>query len=125
MRVRTLPAAGLIGGLLAAALAACGGASASLPTPPPGAVVVVAEGTAFTTQHVTAPAGAAFTLFFENRDHELHNVRIWDAAGATVFPGEIVTGPVAIAEDVAALAAGTYRLTCDIHPDMTGELVAQ
>ena len=112
-----------IGPMLAAALAACGGPAAPLPTPPPGAVVVVAQGTTFTTQHVTAPAGVAFTLFFENHDSEAHNVHIRDAGGATVFPGEIVTGPTAIAEDVAALAAGTYRFLCDIHPEMTGELV--
>jgi len=110
-------------GLLAAAVAACG-APAPLLTPPPGAVVITAQGTAFVTQHVSAPAGAAFTLFFENRDNEAHNVHIWDAAGASVFPGEVIAGPKAIAMDIAALAAGTYHFTCDVHPGMTGELVA-
>jgi plastocyanin len=110
---------------LALAAAACGGPAAPLPTAPPGAVVVVAQGTAFTTHDVTAPADSAFTLFFENRDHEPHNVRIWDAAGLTVFPGEIVTGPTAIAAQVAALPAGTYHFTCDIHPEMSGQLVVE
>jgi plastocyanin len=122
--VARLSTAALIGCLLAGALVACGGPAAPLPTAPPGAVVVVAQGTAFTTRDVSAPANAPFTLFFENRDHEPHNVRIWDATGATVFPGEIVTGPTAILESVPALPAGTYRFTCDIHPDMAGQLIA-
>jgi plastocyanin len=124
MRLRS-PLALAASAALALALAACGGPAAPLPTAPPGAVVVVAQGTAFTTQNVTAPANTPFTLFFENRDNEPHNVRLWDAAGAVVFPGEIVTGPTTIVESVAALPAGTYRMTCDIHPDMTGQLIAQ
>lgn len=107
------------------ALTACGGASTPLPTAPPGSVVITSQGTAFTTRNVTAPAGVAFTLFFENRDRELHNVHISDAAGATVFTGQAFTGPDSRAEQVPALAAGTYRFICDIHPDMAGQLVAQ
>ena len=111
--------------ILTAALAACGGAPAPIPTPPPGAVVVIAQGTAFTTQNVTAPAATAFTLFFENRDAELHNVHISDAAGASVFMGQTFTGPKALVEQVPALAAGTYRFVCDVHPGMAGQLVAE
>ncbi|MEA2676426.1 MAG: Cupredoxin-like domain [Chloroflexota bacterium] len=107
------------------ALIACGGAPQTLPTPPPGAVVVTAQGTAFTTQNVSAPAGTAFTLFFENLGNELHNVRLKDAAGTSVFGGQTFTGPAAVAEQVPALAAGTYRISCDIHPDMSAQLVAQ
>jgi plastocyanin len=110
---------------LTLAVAGCGGPAAPLPTAPPGAVVVVAQGTAFVTQNVSAPADAAFTLFFENRDNEPHNVRLWDATGTSVFPGEIVTGPTAIVESVSALPAGTYRMSCDIHSEMTGQLIAQ
>jgi plastocyanin len=121
-RVPLVLASGLI---LAAALAACGGAAAPIPTPPPGAIVVIAQGTAFTTQNVTAPAATAFTLFFENRDAELHNVHIYDAADASVFMGQTFTGPAAIVEQVPALAAGTYRFICDVHPGMAGQLVAE
>ena len=112
-------------GLLAAALAGCGGTPAPLPTPPPGAVVITAQGTAFVSTPYTAPADAAFTLFFLNKDNEPHNVRIWNAAGASVHPGEIIQGPAAKAEEVPALPAGAYRLTCDIHPGMTAELTVQ
>ncbi|HEY8135174.1 MAG TPA: cupredoxin domain-containing protein, partial [Candidatus Limnocylindrales bacterium] len=120
----TLAALGAAG-LLVAALAACGGAPAPLPTPPPGAVIITAQGTAFVSPPYTAPANAAFTLFFENRDNEPHNVRVWDAANASVYTTEIIQGPAAKAEQVPALPAGTYRLTCDIHPDMTAQLNVQ
>jgi plastocyanin len=96
-----------------------------LPTPPPGAVVITVQGNAFITQHVTTPADEAFTLFFENHDNEPHNVRIWDAAGTSVAVTEIFSGPAARTIDVVALATGTYRLTCDVHPEMTAELVVQ
>jgi plastocyanin len=113
----------------AAALALLIGCSSSppvsVPTPPPGAVVVVADNTAFTAPTVTAPAGEAFTVFFENRESEQHNVRIWDAANTSLAATEIFGGPAARTLDVAALAAGTYRLTCDVHPEMTAQLVAQ
>ncbi len=113
-----------IRGLVRAALAGCG-APAPLPSPPPGAIVIAAEHTAYAGSSFTAPAGVAFTLFFENRDNEPHNVRFWDAAGQSVFSGEIIQGPAAKVEPVPALAPGTYRITCDIHPDMTAQLVAQ
>lgn len=112
-------------GLLAATVTACSGTPAPLPTPPPGAVVVTAQGTAFVSSPYTAPADVAFTLFFVNRDNEPHNVRIWDAANASVYPGEIIQGPAAKVEQVRALPAGTYRFTCDIHPGMTAQLNVQ
>jgi plastocyanin len=111
--------------LLASVLTACGSPAKTLPTAPPDAVVIVAQGTAFTTRNVAAPAGVEFTLFFENRDNELHNVHISDATGVDVFHGETFTGPEAKVESVPALAAGTYSFKCDIHPDMTGQLVSQ
>ena len=122
MRRRAL---GLSGGLImAAALVGCGGAPAPLPTPPPGAVVVTTQGTAFVATPYTAPADTAFTLFFQNRDNEPHNLRVWNAAGASVYAGEIIQGPAAKVESVPALPAGTYRLTCDIHPGMSAQIMA-
>jgi plastocyanin len=88
-------------------------------------VVITAQGNVFAPAQVTAPASEPITLYLENRDSEPHNVRVWDAAGSSVFEGELVAGHTAKVEEVPALSAGTYRLTCDVHPDMTGQLVVQ
>jgi plastocyanin len=125
--VRPRRGAALVAGVaLTALLSACGAAAAPVVTPPPGAVVIVAQGTAFTTQHVTAPGGVDFTLWFDNRDHELHNVHISVPADPVhSFYGQTFTGPEARTETVPAMAAGTYTFICDIHPTMTGEIVVQ
>jgi plastocyanin len=57
-------------------------------------------------------------------DHELHNVHIWDANGASVWIGQTFIGPGARTALVPTLTPGTYTFHCDIHPAMTGTLVA-
>ena len=104
---------------------ACGGASAVPITPPPGAVVVAAENLVFTPGSVRAPAGEGFDLFFDNRDTVAHNVRLADGTGQTIVQTEVFTGPSARVADVPALEAGTYKLLCDVHPEMSGELIAE
>ena len=121
MRGRPFRAAALAAALLV--LAACG-AAAPMPTAPVGAVIVTAEHDTFTTSAVTAPAGAAFTIYFENKDTSQHNVRIWKGA-TSLTTTEIFSGPGARVLDVAALDPGEYRLTCDIHPAMLATLTAQ
>ena len=109
---------------MAIVLTACGGAPAPTLTQPPDTTAIIAQGTAFTTANVTAPAMTPFTLWFYNKDNELHNVHIWDAAGGSVFMGETFTGPDARTALIPPMTPGTYRFTCDIHPGMAGELVA-
>lgn len=96
-----------------------------MPTPPPGAVVVAVDQTRFLDARVEASAGVPFTLFFENRESLPHNVHVVSASGATVVQTEIVTGPIAQVAELPSLAAGTYALLCDLHPEMRAELVAQ
>jgi plastocyanin len=85
-----------------------------------------AQNIQFDTDHLAAPAGQGWVLEFANNDPGVpHNVEILDAAGASVFKGAIVTGPAKVAYQVPALAAGSYRFLCDVHPTMTGTLTVQ
>ena len=79
----------------------------------------------FAPTSITAPADEPFQIWFTNLENVPHNVHVKDAAGATMgAAGEIFNGPGARALDVPALTAATYRVVCDVHPDMTAELVA-
>jgi mono/diheme cytochrome c family protein/plastocyanin len=89
-------------------------------------VSVVAQGIAFTTADVTAPADTTFVIAFDNEDAGTpHNIEIKDSAGTSVFKGEIFPGVATKNYDVPALKAGTYSFACDVHPYMTGTLTAK
>ena len=86
-------------------------------------VQISASNIAFEQTEVSAPAGAAFTIHFNNKDAGTpHNVAIKDASGMEMFKGDIVTGPIETDYPVPALAAGTYTFVCTVHPNMTGTL---
>ena len=87
------------------------------------AVEISAVNIAFEQTEVSAPADAPFTIRFDNKEAVPHNVEIKDAAGMSLFKGEIVTGPVVVDYAVPALAAGTYQFICTVHPNMIGTLV--
>jgi mono/diheme cytochrome c family protein/plastocyanin len=94
----------------------------------PNAVVVeiIASGIAFTTTSVTVPADSPFIIAFDNQDATTpHNVEIKDAAGASVFKGEIFNGVATKQYQVPAVAAGEYPFVCSVHPNMTGTLTAE
>jgi hypothetical protein len=110
------------------------------PAPPPstecekvtnGEITVVAQGIAFLTTCIEAPAGEAFTIHFDNKDAGTqHNIQIFDnpseATGTPIFQGDLVTGPDTADYDVDALDAGTYFFNCVVHPTvMTGKVVAK
>ena len=87
---------------------------------------ISAQNIAFDTNHLEAPAGQAFVLEFDNNDAGIpHNVEIKDASGASVFKGQIITGPAKASYQVPALPAGSYMFLCDVHPNMTGTLTVQ
>jgi cytochrome c oxidase subunit 2 len=104
-------------------------------TPPPapsgeaaGPVVEAAAlNVVFTTTELSAPADTPFTIHFKNEDAVgvLHNIEIKDAAGASLFKGELVDGGAEINYAVPALAAGSYPFVCTVHPNMTGTLTVQ
>lgn len=102
-------------------------AGSAAPSASVAAIVVnqTATGVAYGSTSLSAPAGAAFTLHFDNQATGIqHDIVIKDAAGATVFKGDLITGPSAVDYQVPALAAGTYTFGCSIHPIMVGTLVA-
>ncbi|MGH2406548.1 MAG: cupredoxin domain-containing protein [Candidatus Limnocylindrales bacterium] len=91
----------------------------------PGGVPLVASGTSFVQKSVEVHADQAFSIVFENRDGEPHNVSISAPDGrAQVFVGETITGPAAKVYAVPALPAGAYTFRCDVHPEMKGTLVS-
>jgi plastocyanin len=74
---------------------------------------------------VTAPAGEPFTIWFENREAVPHNVNVLDSAGVSQGKTEIFNGPAARPLEVPALAPGNYRMICDVHPDMSSQLISE
>ncbi|HEY6013066.1 MAG TPA: cupredoxin domain-containing protein [Candidatus Limnocylindrales bacterium] len=105
-----------------------GSAGSPAPSEATGGVQISALNVAFEQTSVTAPAGKAFQIAFDNKDAGTpHNVAIHkdSATGAEVFKGEIVTGPATKTYDVPALDAGTYAFVCTVHPNMTGTLTVQ
>src|SRR6185312_13122104 len=72
-------------------------------------VTVTAQNIAFTPTSLMAPAGAEFTLSFDNEDAGIpHDVQIKDASGAQVFKTDIYPGVAKRDYQVPALKAGSY-----------------
>jgi plastocyanin len=93
-----------------------------------GVVDIVAQGIAFDTNCIEAPASTPFTVAFDNKDAGVqHNVSVYPSATELTNPieqGEIITGPATADYKVPALKAGEYYFHCDVHPtQMFGKLV--
>jgi len=105
-----------------------GGTASAAPSgaPLPAAdAVLTAQNVTFDPTALTAPAAKPFTIAFDNRDTLPHDMVIKDAAGATVFHGELVTGPKVVVYDVPAIPAGSYTFVCSVHSNMTGTLTTK
>lgn len=86
-------------------------------------IEITALNIAFDKSELEAPADEPFQIVFANNDAGIpHNVEIKDAAGTTVFKGEIFNGVETRTYDVPALAAGSYTFICTVHPNMAGTL---
>lgn len=116
--------------LVAAACGTTNAGTAGQPAAPaasadPNAPAIVAKDIKFVTAQVNVPAGKAFGLSFDNQDGAPHNVAIYtdSSASQSVFQGEIFSGATRVYQ-VPALAPGSYFFRCDVHPDMTGTIVA-
>lgn len=118
--------------LLAAALATagCGGAALGYDQAPasldPASPKLGAIGLAFDRAELAVSAGRPFILVFENREAVAHNVSLYTDSSRRDrrFEGVLFGGPATRWYPVPALAPGTYVFLCDLHPSMTGRLVA-
>jgi plastocyanin len=118
---------------LTVVLGACSGTSftpssgpASPGAPAGDAITVAAKDVKFSQTELTAPAGKAFAVVFDNQDSVPHNVAIYtDSSTSTrISVGEIFSGPGERTQQVPALTPGSYFFRCDVHPDMKGTIVA-
>lgn len=106
--------------------AACGGATSASPIPvPSGAVVLKAADIKFAPTHLSVAAGQPFVLYFDNADSAQHNVVIVAGDGTRVFVGDVLAASTQHVDNIPTLAAGTYKLICDIHSNMSGSLEVQ
>ena len=127
MTATSRAAAVLAGALL---VAGCGGGAAGLDQPPPSldpsSPTLAASGVAFETDELKVAANRAFVVVFENRESLSHNVSIYadETHRQRLFEGALFSGPASRWYPVPALAPGTYVFACDLHPNMTGRLVA-
>ena len=128
--IRRAAATFLVAALVASVFIGCGGDGAQgLDRPPasldPASPSLAAEGLAFDRAELSVPAGTPFVLVFENRETLSHNVSIYTVGGDRLFEGVLFGGPATRWYPVPALAAGTYRFVCDLHPTMAGRILAR
>jgi len=93
---------------------------------PAGDVTITARGFAFEQASVTAPAGKAFTIVFDNETPgTAHDIDLHDGSGTVVFNGKPILGVSNTVYNVDALPAGTYTFVCSLHSSMTGTATLQ
>ena len=83
-------------------------------------LMLTARDHAFDKNCLAVPAGRPFTIRFDNRDADRHNVAILPSHMSTeaFFRGDIVPGPKSITYSVPALKPGTWHFHCEIHPNL-------
>jgi plastocyanin len=97
------------------------GTRTGAPCSPSGtSLALAAEDHAFDEDCLAVRAGEAFTIRFENRDSDRHNVAILPShtSTETLFQGDIMAGPKNTVYAVPNMKAGTYHFHCEIHPNL-------
>ena len=128
MRDRAPWSATSLGLALAVLLVACtaSGTGQGQPSPATDADrTITSRDLAFDVATLTVPTGAPFSLQLTNLDAAPHNVAIYrdSSVGEDVFVGEVISRS-SIVYQVPAVEPGSYFFRCDVHPDMSGTLVA-
>ena len=91
----------------------------------PGSVFIAADNIAFDLEELEVPADTSFKLEFHNNEAEPHNVAIYESKGGNKLFGEApYVGPKTVTWEVPAIPVGEYYFQCDVHPDMSGSVVA-
>jgi plastocyanin len=116
--------------LVAAVVAAAGcgdddGGSglSSEPVPDDPDLVIVAEDMAFDPAEVRLATEEPVTIVIDNRDEGVnHNLHVEDAPAPNRTSLELGVSQQAL---TVTLPAGEYDFVCDIHPNMTGTMVAE
>jgi plastocyanin len=94
-------------------------------------LTLMARNTKFDPDCLTAPAGRALTIDFDNQDSLPHNLSLYTADPMvaknvkSLFQGTLVTGPTKTTYSVPALPAGRYYFNCAVHPQMFGTFVVK
>ena len=127
-RVRSIAGALLAAAVFVAACSTSTGSVAPPPTAPPGGAVIVAQDQHFDRSRLDLPAGVTAALVLDNRDASPHNVAILDAAGTSVFAGEIFGGagtrttPSRSSPRARTCSAATSIPTCKARSSQAGTL---
>lgn len=106
--------------MLAVGVGGSGKAWAGQCAPSGTSLALTAENHGFDRACLAVRAGEAFTIGFDNRDSDRHNVAILPShtSTETLFQGDIVPGPRNTVYAVPNLKAGTYHFHCEIHPNL-------
>ena len=104
----------------------CGGSATPAPSFPAGSIIVTAKNRVFDTKELRVPADTVVTLVLVNEESDLHNIAIRTGAG---FDGDLIFrfDPVSIKTVVLTvdpIPKGSYFFLCEIHPAMSGTVVA-
>jgi LPXTG-motif cell wall-anchored protein len=84
------------------------------------ALTLTAQDHKFDKDCLAVPADQAFTIRFDNKDNDRHNLAILPShtSTETMFAGDIVPGPKTVTYSVQALKPGTFHFHCQIHPNL-------
>jgi plastocyanin len=98
-----------------------GGSKSAAPCAPSGtSLALTAENHKFDKDCLAVTAGESFTIRFDNRDSDRHNVAVLPShmSTETLFAGDIVPGPKSTVYAVPNMKAGTYHFHCEVHPNL-------